>query len=170
MLIVYYDKRCFMRSVGVLQSQKLAMPVPAPANHHRQILRDLMADYDRQLSHILQVGELLKGSVYEMQTRCGNPSCHCAKPRGQRHPATVLSWSETGRTRTRSVPAPDRARVRRLTAQYRRLRQARTAVIQLHRQILRTIDHLEEALRLPPPASASDSAPIPRTGSRRPRG
>ena len=146
------------------------MPAPDPANHHRQILRDLTADYDRQLSHILQVGELLKGSVYEMQTRCGNPSCHCAKPRGQRHAATVLSWSETCRTRTRCVPAPDRARVRRLTAQYRRLRQARTAVIQLHRQILRTIDHLEEALRLPPPASASDSAPISRTAFRRPRG
>lgn len=146
------------------------MPAPAPVNHQRQILRDLTADYDRQVSHILQVGELLKGSVYEMQTRCGNPSCHCAKPRGQRHPATVLSWSETGRTRTRSVPAPDRARVRRLTAQYRRLRQARTAVIQLHRQILRTIDQLEAALRLPPPTSTSDSAPIPRTGSRRTRG
>ena len=139
------------------------MPAPDPVNHHRKILRDLTADYDRQLGHILQVGELLKGSLYEMQT-------HCAKPRGQRHAATVLSWSETGRTRTRSVPAPGRARVRRLTAQYRRLRQARTAVIQLHRQILRTIDHLEEALRLAPPASASDSAPIPRTVPRRPRG
>jgi hypothetical protein len=105
-----------------------------------------------------------------MQTRCGNPSCHCAQPRGQRHAATVWSWSETGRTRTRSVPAPERARVRRLTAQYRRLRQARTAVIQLHRQILRTIDQLAEALRLPPPASPSDDAPLPRAGSRRPRG
>ena len=146
------------------------MPAPDPVNHHRKILRDLMADYDRQLGHILQAGELLKGSLYEMQTRCGNPSCHCAKPRGQRHAATVLSWSETGRTRTRSVPAPARARVRRLTAQYRRLRQARTAVIQLHRQILRTIDQLEAALRLPPPASASDDAPLPRTGSRRHRG
>lgn len=146
------------------------MPAPVPANHHREILRDLTADYDRQVHHILQVGELLKGSVYEIQTRCGNPSCHCAKPRGQRHAATVLSWSESGRTRTRSVPAPARARVRRLTAQYRRLRQARTAVIQLHRQILRTTDQLEEALRLPPPASASDSAHLPRTDSRRPRG
>jgi hypothetical protein len=43
-------------------------------------------------------------------------------------------------------------------------------VIQLHRQILRAIDHLEETLRLPPPVSPSDGAPIPRTGARRPRG
>jgi hypothetical protein len=146
------------------------MPAPVPANHYRQILRDLTADYGRQVNYILQAGELLKGSVYEIQTRCGNPSCHCAKPRGLRHAATVRSWSENGRTHTRSVPAPERARVRRLTAQYRRLRQARTAVIQLQRQILRTIDLLEVALRLPPPASASDNTPLPRTRSRRPRG
>jgi hypothetical protein len=43
-------------------------------------------------------------------------------------------------------------------------------VIQLHRQILRAIDQLQEALRLPPPASTADNAPLPRTGSRRPRG
>jgi len=146
------------------------MSAPDSVNHQRQILRDLMADYDRQVSHILQVGELLKGSVYEMRTRCGNPSCRCAKSRGQRHAATVLSWSETGRTHSRCVPAPDRDRVRCLTAQYRRLRQARTAVIQLHRQILHTIDHLQEALRLPAPAAVSDRAPMPRTASRRPHG
>src|SRR5450432_1269060 len=38
---------------------------PPPVNHQRQILRDLTADYDRQVSHILQVGELLKGSDAE---------------------------------------------------------------------------------------------------------
>lgn len=146
------------------------MPAPDPAYDHRQILRDLAADYDRQVNHILQTGELLKGSVYQMQTRCGNPSCHCANPRGRRHAATVLSWSEAGRTRNRSIAAPDRARVGHLAAQYRGLRQARTAVIRLHRQILHTIDQLEEAWRLPPPAPASGSAPIPRMGSRRPRG
>ena len=145
------------------------MPAPDPVNH-RQNLRDLMADYDHQLSHILQVGETAQRLRLRNADPLRNPSCHCAKPSGQRHVATVLSWSETGRTHTRSVPAPERARVRCLTAQYRRLRQARTAVIQLHRQILRNIDHLQEALRLSPPASACGSAPMPRAGSRRPRG
>ena len=76
--------------MGFLQSQRLAMSVPDSINHQRQMLRDLMADYYRQVSQILQVGELLRGSVYEMHTRCGNPPCHCAKPRGRRHAATVI--------------------------------------------------------------------------------
>lgn len=122
------------------------------ASRQRQILRELAADYGRQLRQVLQVRQLLKGSVYQLQTRCGNPSCHCAKPHGQRHSATVLSWSEAGRTRIRSIPAPERARVREWAEQYRRLRQARVAVSRLHQQILRAIDRLEQALRLPPPA------------------
>jgi hypothetical protein len=125
------------------------------AGGQRQILRNLAAEYGRQLAQILRVGELLKGSVYQIQTRCGNPGCHCAKPRGRRHPATVLSWSEAGRTRMRCLPLEERARVRRLSEQYRSLRQARAALVRLQQQILCAIDGLEEALRLLPPASAS---------------
>jgi hypothetical protein len=137
-------------------------PVSAPdaAARQRQILRDLAAEQGRQLGRILRVRELLKGSVYQVQTRCGNPSCHCAKPRGRRHPATVLSWSEAGRTRMRCLPVEQRARVRRLSERYRAIRQARAAVVQLQQRILCAIDALEEALRLPPPAPSS----------RRPRG
>src|SRR6184192_2320410 len=115
------------------------MSTPAPvadvAADQRQILGDLAAEYGRQLRQILQVGELIKGSVYQIETRCGNPGCHCATPRGPRHPATVLSWSEAGRTRMRSLGVDQRARVRRLSEQYRCLRQARADVVRLHQQM-----------------------------------
>ena len=123
------------------------------ASRQRQMLRELAADYGRQLRQVLQVRQLLKGSVYQLRTRCGHPSCHCAKPDGQRHSATVLSWSEAGRTRLRSIPASERARVRQWAEQYRRLRQTRVALSRLHQQILHAIDRLEEALRMPPPAA-----------------
>jgi len=125
------------------------------ADCQRQILRDLATEHGRQLGQILRARELLKGSVYQVQTRCGNPGCHCAKPRGRRHPATVLSWSEAGRTRMRCLPLEERARVGRLSEQYRSLRQARATLVRIQHQILRAIDGLEEALRLPPPAPAS---------------
>ena len=79
------------------------MPAPDAATRQRLVLRDLAAEHGRQLRQILQAGELVKGSVYQIQTRCGNPGCHCAKPRGRLHPATVLSWSDAGRTRVRSL-------------------------------------------------------------------
>ena len=122
------------------------------ASRPRQILDRLSADYARHVHELLRHRELIKGSVYQIQTRCGNPSCHCAKPRGVRHAATVLSWSEAGKTRIRSLPKADRARMRRLTESYRHLRQARAGLGKLHQQILDAIDHLEQVLRLPPPA------------------
>ena len=144
--------------------------VPDAAARQRQVLRDLAAEYGRQLRHILQVGELVKGSVYQIETRCGNPGCHCAKPRGRLHPATVLSWSEAGRTRMRSLGVDERARVRRLSEQYRHLRQARAAVVRLHQQMLHEIDRLEQALRLPPPPPAARRPRAARPVPRRPRG
>src|SRR6266436_5866032 len=96
------------------------VPVADVAAGQRQILRDLAAEYGRQLRQILQVGELVKGSVYQIETRCGNPGCHCAMPHGRLHPATVLSWSEAGRTRMRSLGVDQRDRIRRLSEQYRR--------------------------------------------------
>jgi len=145
------------------------VPVADVAAGQRQILRDLAAEYGRQLRQILQVGELVKGSVYPIETRCGNPGCHCAMPHGRLHPATVLSWSEAGRTRMRSLGVDQRDRIRRLSEQYRRLRQARADVVRLHQQMLHAIDQLEQALRLPPPPAAGRPRAA-RSGAQRPRG
>jgi hypothetical protein len=98
---------------------------------------------------------LLKGSVYELKTRCGKPSCHCATPEGPLHSTPVLSWSHAGRTRLRSLSASDLTRYRRLTETYRRFRQARAHLVKFHEQILLALNRLEQALRLPPPPPAS---------------
>jgi hypothetical protein len=112
----------------------------------------LSAEYSQRVHELLRFRELVKGSVYQIQTRCGNPPCHCAQPRGVRHTATVLSWSEAGKTRIRSVPQADRTHLRGLTENYRRLRQGRANLVKLHQQILDAIDRLEQVLRLPPPS------------------
>ena len=124
------------------------------ASRLRQTLKTLLADHHRRLQAILPLRQLLKGSVYELKTRCGKPSCHCASAQGPRHSSIVLSWSERGRTRLRTLPPGERARLRHLTENYRRFRQARAALVKLHRQILATVDRLEQALRLPPPKPA----------------
>ncbi len=125
------------------------------ASRLRLSLRPLLADYQRQFEDLLSPRQLLKGSVYEFQTRCGKPSCHCASDEGPRHTSTVLSWSEKGSTRLRTLPPGERAHLRRLTEDYRRFRQARAALVKLQRRILATIDRLEKTLRLPPPKPAS---------------
>ena len=143
-----------MRSSSSNISRKRASVAADSASRQRQILDRLSAEYAQRVHEVLRYRELVKGSVYQMQTRCGNPSCHCAQARGARHAATVLSWSEAGKTRIRSIPQPDRARLRELTENYRGLRQARADLVKLHQQVLAAIDRLEQVLRLPPPSAS----------------
>ena len=49
------------------------------AGRQRRVLLGLLEDYNHLLRQVLALRELLKGSVYELKTRCGNPSCHCAR-------------------------------------------------------------------------------------------
>ena len=71
-----------MRFSNRLTSPKSGDLSADAASRQRQILDRLSADYSRHVHELLRHRELIKGSVYQIQTRCGNPSCHCAKPRG----------------------------------------------------------------------------------------
>ena len=132
------------------------MPTAAErASRLRQDIRALLADYRQRLEDLLPLRQLLKGSVYELKTRCGKPSCHCASPQGPLHASTVLSWSERGKTRLRALPAADTIHLRHLAENYRRFRQDRAALVKLHNQILVAIGRLQRALLLPPPKPAA---------------
>ena len=125
------------------------------ASRLRQILQSLFVRYQHQLDTLLPLRQLVKGSVYDLRTRCGKPSCHCASDQGAPHISTVISWSEHGKTRLRTLPSGELAHFRQLTENYRRFRQARAALVKLHQQIVAHIDRLEAVLELPPPKPAA---------------
>ena len=125
------------------------------ASRLRQNLKTLRDDYQHQCDALLPLRQLVKGSVYQLQTRCGKPSCHCASREGPLHSSTVLSWSEHGQTRLRTLSPGERARFQQLAGNYRCFRQARAALVKLQRRMLATIDRLEKTLRLPPPKPAA---------------
>ena len=126
----------------------------ARASRLRLTLNSLLAQHQQQLHDLLPLRQLVKGSVYELKTRCGKPTCHCASPHGPLHSSTVLSWSVKGTTRLRTLPTGQRARFRKLTENYRRFRQTRATLVKLQRRLRVTLDQLEKALRLPPPKPA----------------
>jgi len=125
------------------------------ASRLRQTLKSLLDDYRRQVDALLPLRQLVKGSVYDLHTRCGKPSCHCASEEGPLHTSPVISWSEHGKTRLRTLPPGELAHFRQLAENYRCFRQARAALVKLHQRIVAHIDRLEATLELPPPQPAS---------------
>lgn len=125
------------------------------ASRLRQALLTLLGDYQRQVDTLLPLRQLVKGFVYDLRTRCGKPSCHCASGQRPLHTSTVISWSEHGKTCLRTLPPGELSHFRQLTENYRRFRRARAALVKLHQRIVAHIDRLEATLQLPPPKPAS---------------
>jgi hypothetical protein len=91
---------------------------------------------------------LIKGSVYQLARRCGTPHCRCT--RGQLHRNFVLTWSEQGRHRMRSLPSQRVAEVRQKSKEYARVRRARAELSVLYNRILTLLDQIQELRREAP--------------------
>jgi hypothetical protein len=62
--------------------------------------------------------QMIRGSVVVHRRRCGKPTCRCAAGEAL-HEATVLSYSERGRTRFVMLPAGQVAAARAAVDRYR---------------------------------------------------
>ncbi len=119
---------------------------------HLSRTRQALGHLREELGHLLDVflarDPLVKGSVYTLRRRCGKPTCGCV--RGARHGTLVLSWSEGGRTRLRTLPPGRQGELRIGVRRYQRFRRARARLVKLHAQMLALIDALEAGRRAAP--------------------
>jgi hypothetical protein len=60
---------------------------------------------------------MVRGTILQLQRRCGKPQCRCAD--GDPHLTWVLSYSEKGRTRMLTVQPPELPALRKDLARYR---------------------------------------------------
>ena len=111
-------------------------------------LRQLLERLWKTLAVAFARTPLVKGNVYEIARRCGTPNCRCT--RGRLHRNMVLTWSEQGRSRMRSLPRGRVAELRQKSEEYLRFRRARAEVSVLHKKILAVLDQIQELRREEP--------------------
>ena len=99
---------------------------------------------------------VIKGSVYELKTKCGKPGCKCAQ--GQLHARMVVSASEKGKTRLRVIPSGFLVEVRGKVQRYQKLRQARSRLVEVHKKMLQVMDEMEAMRRQEVPTSGKNSS------------
>jgi hypothetical protein len=103
---------------------------------------------------LLHPQTLLRGTVYELRTRCGKSSCACARSNEKRHRRWVLSYTVEGQKRMRVVPLNRLAEWRRWADNAREFRLQRARVSEMTRQLLEDIDVIERGLRRDPDKGA----------------
>lgn len=114
----------------------------------RQELLEALERLRKTLEVALARTPLVKGSVYQIARRCGAPHCPCT--RGQLHRNFVLTWSEQGRHRMRSLPPQRVAEVRQKSKEYARFRRARAEISVLYKRILALLQQIQELRREAP--------------------
>ena len=122
----------------------------------RQSLAGLANEIRRIVEPFFSDKPVIKGSVYELKTKCGKPGCKCAK--GQLHPRMVLSASEKGKTKLRAIPRGFLVEVQTKVRYYQELRRARARLVEVHKQILKVMDQMEAMRREEMPASKKKPA------------
>ena len=110
------------------------------ANEIRQVINPFFSDKP-----------LIKGSVYELKTKCGKPGCKCAK--GALHHRMVVSASEKGKTRLRAIPHGFLVGVQTKVRCYQEVRRARVRLIEVHKKMLQVMDEMEAMRREEMPVS-----------------
>ena len=123
-------------------------------------LRQSLAGLSNQIGQVVQPffsdKPVVKGSAYEMKTKCGKPGCKCAK--GQLHSRMVLSASEKGKTKLRAIPHGFLVEVQTKVRCYQELRRARVRLVEVHKEILKVMDQMEAIRREEMPASKKKPA------------
>ena len=75
----------------------------------------------RERIRALTFEPLMRGSVVEIQRRCGKKNCACSTDPDARHAATCLSVNISGKTQVVYLRPEDEKRIREATAAYKEL-------------------------------------------------
>ena len=117
----------------------------------RQSLGRLAGEVRQLINPFFSDNPVIKGSVYELKTKCGKPGCRCAQ--GELHRRMVVSASEKGKTQLRAIPRGFLVEVQDKVRRYQELRRVRVRLIEVHKNMLQLMDEMEAMRREEMPVS-----------------
>ena len=99
--------------------------IPDDISPLRERLRKIHDEQQELLNRMMDVGPLLKGSIYQTYRTCSYPNCRCH--RDQKHgPFPAISFSINGKHHSRPIRRDDLAEVQRKADAYKRFQKALT--------------------------------------------
>jgi hypothetical protein len=97
---------------------------------------ELEAQRERLKLQLSGLGDLRPGSLVERYRKCGKPNCHCAQPDEPGHgPSWSLTHDVQGKTTTRIIPKAFVPQTREQIAEYQRLRQLTSNLVEVNEMI-----------------------------------
>ena len=89
------------------------------------------------LSEIKLLNDFMKGTVYLSKRKCSNPKCKCHIDKKYLHKSHVLTVTKDGRTRTLSLRKDEVDEVRKLTENWKGLKELVSELTDINMQIIK---------------------------------
>ncbi len=90
----------------------------------------------KTLEKIRSLDDVIRGSIYELKTKCGKPNCYCAKTQ-RRHTSLMLSFSYKGKTKLIPIKEEQIPAIKSKLSDYRQLKAAIDELVRINAEMLR---------------------------------
>ena len=90
------------------------------------------------LENLLSESPIVPGAYRKVFVKCGRENCWCKE--GQGHPFRRITWSENGKSKTKSIPSEDVEWIIKVTENYRNFRKKRRKLSLLETKIKTELD------------------------------
>jgi hypothetical protein len=118
-------------------------PDSESASQLRQKLHKLSAQHKELLDGLVDVDQMVIGSIFEVYKTCSKPNCCCQ--RGEKHgPFTAISYSIEGKIHHRVVREEDKAFVAKDVGSYKAFQKKRKQLRQIQRDIDEQLDNIKK--------------------------
>ncbi len=106
-------------------------------NKKKEEISKIEKERKRLIKLLFSDCDVVEGSFIDVLVRCGRSGCHCEKE--PVHPVTRLSWWKNGKLKNKIVRVADRERIRILSNNYKKHKQAMSALVKLNEKEKETI-------------------------------
>lgn len=108
-------------------------------------IRKLEEKRIRLLDKILSINLMVPGSYNEVYCRCGKKNCWCYSGKG--HPFKRITFSEDGKSKTKSISGKNVGWIKKVTQNYRQFKEGQKKIREYEKQIGKLLDkYLKEII------------------------
>ena len=93
-------------------------------------------------NHLLKPRDMIRGSLYKLYRKCGNPNCKCAK--GEKHEGTYISMSKDGKTHLTYVRKKDAVQVLEQTENYKKYQKRMAEIRKINEEIFTILKKIRD--------------------------
>ena len=97
------------------------------------------------LNRILSIDLMVPGSYGRVYCRCGRPNCWCSSGKG--HPYRRITFSEDGKSRTKSISEKNTGWIKKVTQNYRDFKEGQKKIKEYDTCLIKLLDkYLKEII------------------------